>query len=387
MTVRLAIYTDYEYRTDGVRHYGQRAFVVFLEALREHVDHLVLVGRVDPQLGSSHYPLHEDTELVGLPHYESLADPWSVARSLVVSLVRFWRLLDEVDTVWVLGPYPHSVALALLTALRRRRLVLGVRQDMPVYVRSRRPDRRWMHVGADVLEAFWRLLARRYAVVVVGPELERKYRDGGACRVLATTVSLVSERDIAVAADALAARNYGGELTLLTVGRLDTEKNPLLLADIMVRLIAGERRWRLLICGDGPMRPRLQARLAEVGVLDRVELLGYVPIDDGLLDLYRTSHAFLHVSWTEGFPQVLVEAFASGLPTVATAVGGVPATATGAALLIEPDDAVAAAEALERIAADAELRGQLIEAGLERAREGTLEASSKRLAEFLASAP
>jgi glycosyltransferase involved in cell wall biosynthesis len=385
--VRLAVYTDYEYCSDGVRRYGQRAFVVFLEALRPRVERLVLVGRLDPRPGSSHYPLHEETELVGLPHYESLSQPWSVARSLIVSLVRFWRLLDEVDTVWVLGPYPHSVALAVLTALRRRRLVLGARQDMPVYVRSRRPDRRWMHRSADVLEAIWRLLARRYPIVVVGPELERKYRDGHARSVLATAVSLISERDLEIAPGAVAARDYGGELTLLTVGRLDTEKNPLLLAEIMARLRSSERRWRLLVCGEGPMGPQLHARLAELDLLDRVDLLGYVPVDGGLLDLYRTSHAFLHVSWTEGFPQVLVEAFACGLPTVATAVGGVPAAADGAALLVEPDDAAGAQDALERIAGDAELRRQLIEAGLARAREGTLEAASERLAEFLATAP
>ncbi len=385
--MRLAVYTDYEYRSDGVRRYGQRAFVVFLEALREHVERLVLVGRFDPTPGTSHYPLHEETELVGLPHYESLSNPLSVARSLVLSVVRFWRLLDEVDTVWVLGPYPHSVLLALLTALRRRRLVLGVRQDMPVYVRSRRPDQRWMHVSADVLEAIWRLLARRYATVVVGPEIERKYRDSHARSVLATTVSLVSQRDLAAAADAVAARDYDGELTLLTVGRLDAEKNPLLLADIMARLLADGRRWRLLVCGDGPMREQLHERLSQLGLLEHVELLGYVPIDGGLLDLYRTSHAFLHVSWTEGFPQVLVEAFATGLPTVATAVGGVPAAATGAALLIEPGDAEAAAEALERLATDVQLREQLIESGLARAREGTLEVASERLAAFIAAAP
>lgn len=385
--MRLAVYTDYEYTSDGVRRYGQRAFVVFLEALRAHVERLVLVGRFDPQPRSSHYPLHEQTELVGLPHYESLGHPLSVARSLLLSVVRFWRLLDEVDTVWVLGPYPHSVLLAVLTALRRRRLVLGVRQDMPVYVRSRRPDRRWMHLGADVLESIWRLLARRYAVVVVGPELERKYRDGHARSVLATTVSLVSERDLALAPEAIAARHYDDQLTLLTVGRLDAEKNPLLLADIMAELQAGERRWRLLVCGDGPLREQLQARLSELGLLDSVELLGYVPIDNGLLDLYRSSHAFLHVSWTEGFPQVLVEAFATGLPTVATAVGGVPAAASGAAVLIEPGDAIAAAGALQRIASDARLREELIEAGLERAHAGTLEAASKRLAQFLATAP
>jgi glycosyltransferase involved in cell wall biosynthesis len=384
--MRLAVYTDYEYRSDGARRYGQRAFVVFLEALRPHVERLVLVGRLDPKPGISHYPLHEETELVGLPHYESLGHPWSVARSLFVSIARFWRLLDEVDTVWVLGPYPHSVLLALLTIMRRRRLVLGVRQDMPLYVRSRRPDRRWMHWSADVLEAIWRLLARRHAVVVVGPELERKYRENHARSVFATTVSLVSETDLAAAADAVAARDYDGKLTALTVGRLDAEKNPLLLADIMA-LLAGDGRWRLLVCGDGPLHEQLHERLAERGLLDSVELLGYMPIDGGLLDLYRSSHVFLHVSLTEGFPQVLVEAFASGLPTVATAVGGVPAAASGAALLIEPNDADAAAAALERIASDVDLRRELIDAGLERARGGTLEVATARLAEFLATAP
>jgi glycosyltransferase involved in cell wall biosynthesis len=384
--VRLAVYTDYEYRSDGARRYGQRAFVVFLEALRERVERLVLVGRLDPEPGSSHYPLHEDTELVGLPHYESLGHPLAVARSLLVSVKVFWRLLDELDTVWVLGPYPHSVLLALLTIARRRRLVLGVRQDMPLYVRSRRPDRRWMHWSADLLEAIWRLLARRYPVVVVGPELERKYREGRARSVLATTVSLVSEGDLERAADAVAGRDYSGTLTLLTVGRLDAEKNPLLLAEIAALLAGGSRRWRLLVCGDGPMREQLRERVEQLGLAGVVELLGYVPIDGGLLDLYRTSHAFLHVSWTEGYPQVLVEAFASGLPTVATAVGGVPAAAEGAALLVEPDDAAAAAAALERIAAEPRLRDDLIAAGLERARGGTLEAATERLAEYLKNA-
>lgn len=384
--MRLAVYTDYEYRSDGTRRYGQRAFVVFLEALRERVEELVLVGRLDPKPGSSHYPLHEDTELVGLPHYESLGHPLAVARSLLVSVKLFWRLLDEVDTVWVLGPYPHSVLLALLTIARRRRLVLGVRQDMPLYVRSRRPDRRWMHWSADLLEAIWRLLARRYPVVVVGPELERKYREGHARSVLATAVSLVSESDLAEAAAAISARDYSGELTLLTVGRLDAEKNPMLLAEIAALLAADGRRWRLLVCGDGPMREQLQLRVEQLGLQRDVELLGYVPIDGGLLDLYRNCHAFLHVSWTEGYPQVLVEAFASGLPTVATAVGGVAAAADGAALLVEPDDAAAAAAALERIAAEPQLRDELIAAGLERARGGTLEAASERLAAYLANA-
>jgi glycosyltransferase involved in cell wall biosynthesis len=237
-----------------------------------------------------------------------------------------------------------------------------------------------MHVAADLLETVWGLLARRHAIVVVGPELKRKY--SRARDVLAINVSLVRAQDI-VSPELAHARSYENELTVLTVGRLDTEKNPLLLADVLALLDAQERRWRFVVCGDGPMLPQLQTRLGELGLLDRVDLRGYVAIDGGLLELYRQSHMFLHVSWTEGFPQVLIEAFAAGLPTVATAVGGVSAAAEGAALLVQPGDARSAADALLSLAADAKLRQRLVARALVRARECTLESESERLAQFI----
>ena len=104
-----------------------------------------------------------------------------------------------------------------------------------------------------------------------------------------------------------------------------------MLADVLARLHGSDPRFRLLIVGEGPMAGDVEARLRELGVADHADMLGYVPIDGGLLDLYRSSHAFLHVSWTEGLPQTLFEAFASGLPVVATAVGGVPAAVGDAA--------------------------------------------------------
>src|SRR5204863_2166727 len=138
-------------------------------------------------------------------------------------------------------------------------------------------------------------------------------------------------------------------------------------------------RWRLVVCGEGPMQEALRERLRELGVNDRAELPGYVPLGGGLEEAYRDSHAFLHVSWTEGLPQVLLEAFAARLPVVATDVGGVGAVAGGAALLVPAGDATAAAEAVRRLAGDAELRERLVEAGVERVRQRTTEAERRRL--------
>jgi glycosyltransferase involved in cell wall biosynthesis len=376
--VRVAVYTDYIYHREGDAVYAERAFALFLARLGQDLERLVVVGRLDPRLGRAHYRLPDEIEFVALAHYESLARPGAVAQALACSARRFWAVLGDVDTVWLLGPHPLSLAFAALARLRRRRVVLGVRQDLPAYVRSRHPGRRWIHLSGDALERAWLLLARRHAAIVVGPELARRYAHAG--RLLELSVSLVAESDIA-SPEAVAARSYDGELCALSVGRLEVEKNPLLLADVLAAL---PEPWRLVVCGEGPLAAALEERLRALGVAERAELRGYVPIDGGLLDVYRSSHALLHVSWTEGLPQVLFEAFAGRLPVVATDVGGVAPAAGEAALLIPPGDAHAAAAALERVAADPELRARLIEAGVERVRGRTLEAECRRVAAFLA---
>jgi glycosyltransferase involved in cell wall biosynthesis len=375
--MRLAIYSDHWYRRreDGV--YADRALVLFLAGVARRLERTVLVGQLDPQLPRAHYRVPDELEFAALPSYPSLLSP-RAPLAMARSLRRFWRLLDDVDAVWLLGPHPLCLAFAALALARRKRVALGVRQDFPVYVRSRHPGRRLVHLAADLLEGAYRLLARRCPTVVVGPELARNY--ASAPRLLPISVSLVRDQDLADPAEA-EARPWPAEPRALSVGRLETEKNPLLLADVLARLDGG---WRLTVCGEGPLEDELRARLRELGVERRADLRGYTPIDGGLIELYRSSGAFLHVSWTEGLPQVLLEAFAAGLPVVATAVGGVPDAVGDAALLVPPGDPDAAARALARLAADEGLRRRLVRRGLDRVRGQTLEAESARVAAFLA---
>jgi glycosyltransferase involved in cell wall biosynthesis len=223
-------------------------------------------------------------------------------------------------------------------------------------------------------------MALRAPTVVVGPDLARRY--GRARRLLTIVVSLVRDDDI-VSLEIALARQYTGELRALSVGRLETEKNPLLLADISATLSRARSRWRLDVCGDGPLRSSLAQRLESLGAVDAVRLLGYVPIGPELFERYRAAHALLHVSLTEGVPQVLYEAFAAGLPVVATDVGGVAAAVGDAALLIPAGNAEAAAQALQQIGDDKELRERLIERGLSLVRRHTLDVEAGRTATFI----
>jgi glycosyltransferase involved in cell wall biosynthesis len=380
--MRLAVYCDYRFwRAEGT-YWTERAFIVFLGGLAEQVDRLVMPGRTHPDEGRaeiSHYPLPDGIEFVPLPWYDSLARPLSVVRALAGSLRRFWRVLDDVDAVWLLGPHPTCLAFAALAALRGRRVILGVRQDLPAYARTKHPDRRGIQLVADALEGSYRLLARRCSTVVVGPDLARKYAH--ARRLLPISVSLIRAADLP--AELPAQQWDGDQLRALSVGRLEAEKNPLLLADVLAELHRRDPRWRLDVCGEGPLDAALRERLEELGVADAAVLRGYVPVDDGLPQLYRESQALLHVSFTEGVPQIMFEAFAAGLPIVGTAVGGVPESVGDDALLIPPADAIAAADALERLASDPELRERLRIGGLTRVRDHTLEAECARLAAFL----
>src|SRR5690606_37244610 len=130
-----------------------------------------------------------------------------------------------------------------------------------------------------VMEAAWRGMGRGLAVVVVGPELARQYRRSR--RLLAVAISLIRADDVADAAPRPPALRIGSarvglpdtpEIRILSVGRLETEKNPLLLADVLAGLVAQGRRVRLVVCGEGPLREALEHRLEELGVADRADV-------------------------------------------------------------------------------------------------------------------
>ena len=285
----------------------------------------------------------------------------------------------------IFGPHPISLLFARAARRSGTPVFLGVRQDLPKYIGGRLPGRAWrwavpVSVGLD--RAF-RRVARRAPTVAVGAELARNY-SGGNAPVLETGLSLIEAADV-VSPEEATGRSWDGELCLLSVGRLDPEKNPLLLADVLAGLRSRDPRWRLTVVGNGPLEQALRTHARELGLGDALELAGYVPLGDELWERYRSAHAFLHVSYTEGLPQVLYEAQAAGLPIVATDVGGVRAALGDGdrGLLVPPADAGAAVEALERLATDPDLRRRLVEAGLKHAAQETMEAQHDRLLAFL----
>ena len=376
--MRLAVYTDYVYRrVDGVV-YAERAFALFLAALSAHVERLRLIGRLAPDGGQTRYALPGELELAGLPHYDSLANPAQALRSLLGSIRRMWTALDDVDVVWILGPYPHAVLLTLVALARRKPVVIGVRQDWPSYVRMRRPGRRWMHLSADLLEGIWRTLARRLPVVAVGSELSAKYAHAPA--MLDLVVSMVPAAEVE---RPVRPRDYGSERQILSVGRLDEEKNPLLLAEVLALLGREDGGWRLRVCGEGDLAGALAARLASLGLQERAELLGYVPMERSC------SSSTDRVTSCSTRPGRRAFRRCSPRPSRVACRSSPPTSAASVAASRRPPCSFRPATRgprptpFSRIARDGDLRARLTEAGRRRARDLTLEAQTARLAAFL----
>lgn len=78
---------------------------------------------------------------------------------------------------------------------------------------------------------------------------------------------------------------------------------------------------KLLIIGDGPERPLLEQLINNSSLKDRIKVLGSKPNSE-IQEYYKAADLFINPSYTEGFPRVVIEAMACGLPIVATDAGG-----------------------------------------------------------------
>jgi glycosyltransferase involved in cell wall biosynthesis len=148
-------------------------------------------------------------------------------------------------------------------------------------------------------------------------------------------------------------------------GRLSPEKGFGVLVEAAARVRRADPDVGFLVFGDGAERAALQDKVHGAGLDDGFVLAGFRPD----LDRYLP---FLDVvalpSFTEGLPNVLLEAFAAGVPVVATAVGGVPEVVEDgvSGRLVPPGDADALAGRLLEVLACEERRREMGERGRER---------------------
>ena len=154
---------------------------------------------------------------------------------------------------------------------------------------------------------------------------------------------------------------------LVFVARLDHVKGVGELLEAVAALAPAHPGLRLDLAGDGPGRSSYEAKARSLGIADRVTFHGYVN-QTAVAELLATGDAYVLPSFAEGVPVGLMEAQASGLPVIATQVGGVSELVVDdvTGFVCRPGDRTQLTDRISTLMADAELRHRMGAAGRER---------------------
>jgi glycosyltransferase involved in cell wall biosynthesis len=169
---------------------------------------------------------------------------------------------------------------------------------------------------------------------------------------------------------------------LLFVGRLEAIKN----VDVLLSAVAEARGQgcaaSLDIVGSGRLDAALRNRTADLGLEEHVQFIGQIsPME--VAQRMAAAAALVLPSSHEGFPMVLLEAWATGVPVIATSVAAIPKVCTNGedALLVPPQNSSALAEAIITLLKDPILAGQLASAGHRKVQQYTHVAVNAQLEE------
>jgi glycosyltransferase involved in cell wall biosynthesis len=158
----------------------------------------------------------------------------------------------------------------------------------------------------------------------------------------------------------------GREKAVLNVGAIQTRKN---IARLVEAFESMDSSWRLVLAGSfGYAAESIRERIERSSARDRISVLGYIS-EDKLAGWYARASIFAFPSLDEGFGMPLLEAMAAGVPIVTSTSSALPEVAGDAALLVDPRDTDALANALKRLSEDRELGQELTRKGKSRVRD------------------
>ena len=373
--VRVAVIDDNPHVTwDGSTYPVDATFDRFLPALLDvsgglaSIDHCVPVrpGTAPPVT----LPTDPRLRIVATAPFDGIAGYLRHARGLVRRNAQILRpVIAAADVVWMKVPASNALLgawLAMRAGTPRFGYVAG---SALAVARGRGLGLPALAVGLGY-DVAGRLAGGRHRIVV-GDDVVSGH---------GIVTSLVEEDEI---------RDVSGlpwpaipwRLRLAWAGRLAPGKGLEVLLDVVARLVSQEapNRVELAILGDGPSRSDLEARAARLAIRDRIHWIGYVADRSVYLDALASCDLFVFPSPAEGFPKVVLDAMAVGLPVVVTPSGTLGAL--GAAGIVAPtgpgSDAVAMS--VREIVGDPSRAVALRQAGTAFVTQHTRSAEARRL--------
>ena len=251
---------------------------------------------------------------------------------IFLRLVRLMRRLrpDVVQTILA----PMDIIGGAAALLTRTPWILKESSSAPLYARGLRPK---------VRSALGRHADGIISNSAGGDAYWQSVRSAVSRYVIRNAIPF-SEIDEAAAGPGAIRRN--GEKVVLFAGRLDSGKNVQNLIRAFAQ-IADDVPFTALVCGDGPLRQKLEGLALEAGIAHRVVFTGYV---SNIWTLMKDADAVVSLSRFEGCPNVVIEAMACGCPLVVSDIPAHREVLNGyGASFVDPDNAEEAGRTIKAL--------------------------------------
>lgn len=321
-----------------------------------------------------------------LPFKSSTREWYSAyaAADIVTATQQLRHNLPDCNLVWMPAP-PHIPTMLCYILCRW--------YDIPLFLYIRSDQKREIDIqdfpgllslkqqfGGRLLPSIERHMVKHIPTIVTGPALYEKYESHAKSIYTIRSIHL-SDRDVL--------ENPGTEWSvpfrILYVGRLVPVKGVDRLVDAIETLVNRGYDVTLDIVGTGKEETALREQVESSSITDRVSFLGFVPFGPDLFKRYRRSDVFVLPSYSEGFPNVLLESMANGTPVITTNVGGIEEVIVNEdnGLLIPSGDTDAIVNAVVQLMADKTLYSDLVQSGIETVHQYTVENQEKKIIKAL----
>ena len=180
----------------------------------------------------------------------------------------------------------------------------------------------------------------------------------------------------------LAKQKYQLNRFFLYVGDMRPYKNLDRALEAFNRLRLPEHKFVIVGNKDNKFYPKLQAKVMELKLKDKVVFTGYAPIED-LPHLYSAADALVFPSLYEGFGLPPLEAMACGCPVIASSVASLPEVCGESAYYVDPYNIDSIAEGMYKIINNPHLKKHLVERGLERAQRFSWAKTANQIIQIL----
>ncbi len=326
--------------------------------LVHHGHHVMVVT-----LGRQDWPRSEILDGVYIHRFQSTRLNRVTGLELTVSLESFRKMTSTIEGFAPDIVNAHHQFFTTTPAALSAAEKLGIPSVLTLHIAGLDDFGGWRGAISRIYEAALarRLVARADALVAVSQAVAAAtdLRPGQAIEVIPNGVDLVRFRP--------GDPKTGDPVRFVFVGRLIANKGPDVVLEAF-RVVNGRAaNTRLTFVGDGPMLPVLERTVRAHRLGDVVEFLG---MREDVADILRQAHVFVRPSAIEGMPLTILEAMASGLPVIATDVGGVTEIVTHGTtgLVVAPGSATPVVDAMLQLM-DSQRRHEMGAAALERVQD------------------